>query len=66
MDYDNLCKHILNFRPILELIIRSQPHISLEGAKLTSPARRYVRVKDKDHITKEDLDFSTNEESEEG
>jgi hypothetical protein len=46
---------------ILELIIRSHPHISLEGAKFTSPVRRYLKIKDKNHITKEDLDFSINE-----
>jgi hypothetical protein len=47
--------------PILELIIKSHPHISLEGAKFTSPVRRYLKVKDKNNITKEDLDFSINE-----
>jgi hypothetical protein len=48
--------------PILELIIRSHPNISLQGAKVTSPVRRYLKIKDKDFVTKEDLDFSSNKE----
>jgi hypothetical protein len=43
--------------PILELVIRSHDKISLEGAEANSEVRKYLKVKGKNDITKEDIEF---------
>lgn len=42
---------------ILELIIRQHSKISLEGANQASQIRRYLKVKNKNYVRKEDLDL---------
>lgn len=54
---DRVCMLGIQIAPILELVIRSHDKISLEGAEAGSGIRKYLKVKDKDIITKEDIEF---------
>lgn len=56
-DRDEIFRTGVQVSTILELIIRQHSQISLEGANQTSEVRRYLKVKDKNHVKKEDLDL---------
>lgn len=57
---DPICRIGVQVAPILELVIRQHPMISLEGAPPNSLVRTYLRYKEKKTIKKEDLQFWLN------
>lgn len=54
---DGLCLLGVQIAPILELFIRTHDKISLEGAEADSEVRKYLKVKGKNDITKEDIEI---------
>lgn len=54
---DRICLLCVQIALILELLIRSHEKISLEGAEASSEVRKYLKVKGKNDITKEDIEI---------
>jgi hypothetical protein len=54
---DRVCMLGVQLAPVLELLVRSYENISLEGANPNSEIRKYLKVKDKNVISKEDIEI---------